>query len=98
MCDTIRMEDKLPGLDTEVVGCRITRGHVLASLKASASAKAPGLDGLPYELWEALNIRFEEAPEDRKEEHGFDIISTLTKVFNDIEDNGVREGTDFAEG
>lgn len=97
LCDTIGGEEKLPELDAGVMGARITKEEVLASLQASASAKAPGLDGIPYELWEALHISFEATPEDKRAARGFDIITTLTKVFSNIEDNGVGEGTDFAE-
>lgn len=80
------------------MGARITREEVLASLQASASTKAPGLDGLPYELWEALHISFEETPENKRAARGFDIITALTKSFHNIKDNGVGEGTNFTEG
>lgn len=71
LCDAIGEGEKLPALDAGVMGARITREEVLVSLQASASAKAPGLDGIPYEFWEALHIRFEETPEDEREVQGF---------------------------
>lgn len=98
MCDTIDESNKLTAADADSLGSRITRLDVITSLKASASAKAPGLDGLPYEIWETLHILYEQPRKNGRRGRAFDIMKVLTSVFNDIEDHGVVDSADFAEG
>jgi hypothetical protein len=69
---------------------------VLEALKLSDNEKAAGLDGTIYELYKTLQERY---CEDVKcGQDAFNIIATLTAVFNDIELYGVSEGTNFSEG
>ena len=70
--------------------------EIETSIKALPNGKAPGIDGIPHELWKSLNIRFQTNTKEGRP--GFDIIKTLTRVFNDIEKHGMAKGTDFAKG
>ena len=58
--------------------------------------KAPGLDGIPIELWKALDENHKATSEE--DEPSVDIIECIKRVFNSIEREGIIEGTDFAEG
>jgi hypothetical protein len=69
------------------------------SLKMMPNLKAPGLDGLPTEIWKHLNELYEkEAVKDLEDNQPFDVVAMLLTVFNDIEDKGIEEGSDFTKG
>ena len=74
----------------------ITKETVEEALKLAKNGSATGLDGCPYELWKELKMRNTEAEDAGKT--GFDIIKTLTIVFQDIQYNGIAPDTQFAEG
>lgn len=94
----IQDSDKLQETDAGIIGSRIRPQDVLDSLEKSASAKAPGLDGIPYELWQTLKEHKNLGEDDNTQNDAFDVILTLAEVFNDIEDFGIADNTDFAEG
>ena len=75
---------------------RITRYEVQEALRVSASGKATGLDGIPYEVWKFLQEDYEKTKD--SDSPAMNITEFLTKVFNHIEENGVLAGTNFAEG
>lgn len=68
---------------------------VARALKLSANDKAPGLNGISYEVWKLIDGRYKNAKAHEKEE--FNIVRTLRKVYNDIELNGMVPGTGFSE-
>ena len=74
----------------------ISEEYVELALSLAKNGSATGLDGCPYELWKELKRRNDEACKTGHE--GFDIVKTLTTVFQDIQDQGVEPGTNFADG
>lgn len=78
------------------LGSTITRDKVKVAIDKLKNGKAAGLDGIIYELWKELGSRFEDRQEEEKP--GFDILDTLTRVFQDIQEHGIIYGTGFAEG
>ncbi|KAK0500302.1 hypothetical protein EDD18DRAFT_1068941 [Armillaria luteobubalina] len=73
----------------------LSREDVQEALELSANNKAPGLNGIPYEVFKIINSWYEESLKDG--EPGFDIITVLQLVFNDIERHGLRPGSRFAK-
>ncbi|KAJ7156483.1 hypothetical protein C8R43DRAFT_824241, partial [Mycena crocata] len=80
----------------------LTEEEVLSALRALAKGKAPGVDGIPTELWTRLHEIFV-ASEKRRESNvpgenvvQFNVVRLLTAVYNDIERHGVMKGTKFA--
>uniref|UniRef100_A0A0W0G0A5 Reverse transcriptase domain-containing protein n=1 Tax=Moniliophthora roreri TaxID=221103 RepID=A0A0W0G0A5_MONRR len=73
----------------------LSRDKVIEALCLSANGKAPGLDGIPYEVWKALQSQYE--TETKAERLSFDIIGALKMLYNDIERFGKIKGTTFAE-
>ncbi|KAJ3817517.1 Endonuclease/exonuclease/phosphatase, partial [Lentinula raphanica] len=66
------------------------------AVRLTKNHSAPGLDGIPYELWKAV-IR--QCDEDKKAERDtFDVLGLLTAVFNDITDYGIVESSGFSDG
>ena len=72
----------------------ITYPQVWKVLRLSKNGTATGLDGCPYELWEELDNRYKEAKHQGRP--GFDIVGTLTKVYVNIQTNGINDKSDFA--
>lgn len=75
---------------------RITRDYVQSALKLGKNNSATGLDGCPYELWKKLNKMYLEAQS--ADRIGFNVLDMLTLVFQDIQQHGVEEDTEFTEG
>lgn len=82
-------EDKLNEQDSASLGRMISEQEVINWLKSSASAKVPGLDGIPYEFWEAMVLQHNLPQKGGREEKCFNIITLLQTVFNNIETYGV---------
>ena len=74
----------------------ITTEYVEEALKRAKNGSATGLDGCLYELWKELKKNFDSALKNGK--RSFDIIQTLTDVFQDIQFHGTMPGTSFANG
>ncbi|KAK7007352.1 Endonuclease/exonuclease/phosphatase, partial [Favolaschia claudopus] len=74
---------------------RLTLEDVRDALRKSANFKAPGLNGITYEVWKILDQRYESAKANDK--RAFNILRVLLRVYNDIEKYGVVKGTKFAE-
>ncbi|KAJ7150052.1 hypothetical protein C8R43DRAFT_887503, partial [Mycena crocata] len=75
---------------------QLTREDVIESLKRSADGKAPGENGIPYEVWKVIDSRYHTITTQHQKE-AFDIIGTLQMVYNDIETHNVQAGTGFAK-
>lgn len=70
--------------------------HVERAINLSKRGSAAGIDGCPYELWKKLKERhYQDAPAGKP---SFDIVKTLTMVYQDIQANGVYEEAEFALG
>ncbi|KAJ3976608.1 hypothetical protein EV361DRAFT_768786, partial [Lentinula raphanica] len=73
---------------------KLTDEDVREALKLSANHKAPGLNGISYEIWKTINARYQNAKAHDKP--AFNIIKTLRMVYNDIETFGMAPGTTFS--
>ncbi|KAJ7581352.1 Endonuclease/exonuclease/phosphatase, partial [Mycena floridula] len=73
----------------------LTEDDVREALKLSANNKAPGLDGILYELWRILDARYETFK--RLKQPAFNALRLLQLVYNDIQRHGVVKGTHFSE-
>lgn len=62
-----------------------------------ANDKAAGLDGIPIELWKKMSTLFDSCCEPETNPY-CNIISMLTKTFNDIEKHGIAPSTNFNKG
>ena len=60
--------------------------------------KAPGLDGIPIELWKSLADQRKDADNRGEPEKRCDIAWILTQVYNDIETYGTDPDAGFSEG
>jgi hypothetical protein len=87
-CKVHLSEDEYHQLDKD-----LTENDIREALKLSKTGKSPGLDGLPYEFFRMLDIKFQQ-----NKETAFDIMSLLAKLFTHIESYGITEGTNFNEG
>jgi len=75
---------------------KVTENQVSKALHRTKDGTATGLDGCPYELWKALekrhnNLRHKNVP-------SFDVIKALTYLFQDIQEYGVDDRTNFTTG
>ena len=61
------------------------------ALKLAKNGSTIGQDGCPYKLWKKLQQRYEEKIKEGKQ--SFDIIGTLTSIFQDIQWHGIEAGT-----
>ncbi|KAJ3753195.1 hypothetical protein EV360DRAFT_17432, partial [Lentinula raphanica] len=77
------------------LGSLLTDEAVAEALRLSANHKAPGLNGISYEIWKTIHARYTNAA--KHNTRTFNIVQTLRKVFNDIAQNGISQGTGFAE-
>lgn len=66
------------------------------AIRESAAGKAPGLDGIPTEVWKCYCQWDEES--EKNDMHPIGMTAMMTMVFNDIWEHGVVRGTDFVEG
>lgn len=77
----------------------IAEDEVIKALKSMENRKAAGLDGIPYEFYKILHQKYKD---DKKtaQRDPFNIIGILTKVYQDIENNGTDNESEnrFAEG
>jgi ribonuclease HI/exonuclease III len=89
----VRPEARLSDEDGETLRRLTTEEDVREALHLCANYKAPGLNGICYELWKQLSSRFDSLRD--SDVPPFDIIACLTKVYNDIELHGVAPNTQF---
>ncbi|KAJ7613861.1 hypothetical protein DFH06DRAFT_917367, partial [Mycena polygramma] len=78
----------------ELLRRRLTLEDVRYALRKSANYKAPGLDGITYEIWKILDQRYESLNAAGKP--AFNILAAMLRVYNDIEKYGMVKGTGFS--
>ncbi|TFK80342.1 DNase I-like protein [Polyporus arcularius HHB13444] len=67
------------------------------SLRFSKNGSAPGMDGIPFEVWKTLHARHVEDSHFPNRED-FDVLKLLRAAFEDMRTNGVEATTSFADG
>ena len=75
----------------------ITQNEIHKAIQDLPEGKAPGLDGIPHELWKKLAQDFKDN-KDCSDYHTFDVVKLLWLVYTNIQEQGIAIGTDFAEG
>ncbi|KAG0694782.1 hypothetical protein DFH29DRAFT_754930, partial [Suillus ampliporus] len=72
----------------------IPESDVNEALYSSKAGSAAGIDGIPYEMWKTLH----EAHKKKRliNKPSFNILGTLTTVFDDVQTYGVTEKSNFA--
>ena len=96
LLDEIPNNQKLDNQQQTAMNWPITQDQVIRAINLTKNGTATGLDGCPYELWKTLNDIY--GTTTRNNQNGFDIIKTLTIVFNDIRNHIVDPRSDFAQG
>jgi ribonuclease HI len=91
-----KLQRRIPEEVREKMGRAISRDEVLEAIMSSKNEKAPGLDRIPIEVWKMM-VKSNKATA-QEEESTVDIARCMATVFNDIEENGISEGTRFSEG
>ena len=79
-----------------VMSKRVTTEQVQIALRYVKNNTATRMDGCPYELWKALDKYHSER--EKQNRVSFDISKTLARVFQDIQQFGLKKGTTFALG
>src|SRR6266849_807730 len=74
----------------------ISENNVRNALKLTKNTMATGTDGCPYELWKALENRYNEDTAAGRE--SLNIIKVLIIVYRDIQANGLDDASNFALG
>lgn len=95
----IALEPMRVGLTIQQKGSlarRIKREEVRDAVRESPLGKAPGLDGIPAEVWKTY-LKWEEKDEEGEREP-CRMSRILRQVFNDIESHGVEDSTTFTDG
>ena len=82
----------------EMLAEQISEEEVREAIRRTNNEKAPGLDGIPIELWRSLDEQYMASKKNSNADKKCDIVWILTQVFQDIELHGVEAGTDFHEG
>jgi hypothetical protein len=74
----------------------ITTDELRDALKLSNNGKAPGMDGIPYEFYKTLDILFQQSK--GSDHEMFDVLTFLTKVYEDVEKYGITDKSCFNIG
>jgi exonuclease III len=95
-----KIKNKLTNIQKAKMAKKLSESDVRAAIRAAPPGKAAGLDGLPAELWKELATNFSNAEQQDEKPTPMppNIVKILTCVYNDIEANGIEDGTDFNEG
>ena len=102
--DATKLEAILNNVTTQITPAQkddlakyLKQSQVRSALSEQANNKAAGLDGIPIELWKNMNLNFDDTS-DQPANPNCDIVTMLTRVFNDIEKYGIDPSTRFNEG
>ncbi|KAG0699322.1 hypothetical protein DFH29DRAFT_789400, partial [Suillus ampliporus] len=72
----------------------IPESDINEALYTSKAGSAAGIDGIPYKTWKTLHETHKKKRLNNKP--SFNILGTLTTVFDDIQTNGITEKLNFA--
>ena len=87
---------RLPAASKQKLREQITEEEVRYAIRKTNTDKAPGLDGIPIELWKSLDDQFMSDKSNPKRK--CNIIWCLTKVFQDVKANGIDQDAKLNEG
>ena len=90
------LKTKLSNESKQKLQEEISEEDVRYAIRKSNNDKAPGLDGIPIELWKSMDDQFLSDKSNPKKK--CNIIWCLTRVFRDIETNGINHLAKFNEG
>ncbi len=93
---TTDLEAKISDNQATCIDRALTRSEVVDAISQMATGKAPGLDGLPSELWKTYLRQYQS--DTKKGRPAFDVARAMQMVYNDIEGHGLIAGSRFAEG
>ncbi|KAF6742336.1 hypothetical protein DFP72DRAFT_775241, partial [Ephemerocybe angulata] len=94
-----QIDKKLSEDQHEELARKLMYDEIEAALAKMPNRKAPGLDGIPTELWKVLHKHFttQNKKPDAPQHSKFYVLALLQAAFNDVEENGVQPGANFAE-
>lgn len=75
---------------------KIMEEEVCHAIKKTNNEKAPGLDGIPIELWKTMDDQYKSDKSNPKKK--CNIIWCLTQAFRDVKSNGINPASKFNEG
>lgn len=90
------IEATLTETQAATIGEQLSTLEVMKAIREAASGKAPGLDGLPSEIWKTYLRQYE--TDVHKKRPAFSVATALAAVYNDIAQYGMLENSRFAEG
>jgi exonuclease III len=95
-----KIKNKLTNSQKAAMAKRVQEHEVEGAIQGAPPGKAAGLDGIPAELWKMLADAYNKAEkcEQKPSPMPPNITKILTKVYNDIEEFGIAQGTGFNEG
>ena len=94
----MHVKSKLSAESKEKLKESISEPQVREAIKKTTSGKAPGIDGIPTELWKSLDDQFLESKKNSNSTRKCNIVWCLTQVFRDIEVNSMDQNTKLNEG
>lgn len=80
----------------ETLAAKLDENDVESALRLTKNPASPGLDGIPYEVWKAINQQCKNDQRDERE--SFSIIELMTAAFNDVREYGIDSQTGFSDG
>ena len=92
----IPKEQTIPEEHATPMNWPVREEQVKEAIRTSKNGSATGMDGCPYELWKKLVNEHEIRM--KKNAPSFNITKTLTKIFQDIQINGIDTRTTFTLG
>ena len=87
---------KINELDANTLAKELEYSEIEMAIKESPNDKAPGLNGIPTELYKTLHKRFTTTQKEQKP--CFNVIKLLQMAYNDIINNGTTTKTELLEG
>ena len=94
--DVIPLEQILANPRESSMNSPLDERIVRTALNLTKNRTATRVDGCPYELWKALNKKYDDDIKAGK--RGFNIIKVLTIIYRDIQIHGLEEESNFALG
>ena len=94
--EAIPASQLLPEPENTTMSWEVSEFHTQAALKLAKESTAAGLDGCPNELWKKLQQRHEVARQ--ANQISFNVVNTLSLLYQDIQRHGIDTRTNFAEG